>query len=300
MEYPEHDALAENEQSPVAPEAAADEQVQSATADAEDTQETPKRGGPRYKDLYAQSQKQLADIQAEMARRDEQTQKQLAEATQALNALLAREQKADSDRSLALIYRDIDNEAQARADRYGWDDYQKQEWANERKQLAQEKAQIEADKKLAKAQQEQAKLTEAQSNALKARPREVGILIQQAVKDFAEDNETDPRAFKLDPAQVIVALTKDPWENGAIEEAQRVITRMLNKQRRELESKGRQDTLADRAKNGTDVMPAGGSSALSWQQAWKLYADDKIDTDAFTKAMANAPIDAKRKAGLAL
>lgn len=265
--------LAENEQSPVAPEAAADEQVQSATADAEDSQDTPKRGGPRYKDLYAQSQKQLAEIQAEMARRDEQTQKQLAEATQALNALLAREQKAESDRSLAQTYRDIDNEAQARADRYGWDDYQKQEWANERKQLAQEKAEIEAEKKLAAAQKKQAELTEAQSHALKARPREVGILIQQAVKDFAEDNETDPSAFKLDPAQVIVALTKDPWENGAIEEAQRVITRMLNKQRRELESKGRQETLADRAKNGTDVMPSGGTNARSARDIWRAYAN---------------------------
>lgn len=294
------DVLAGASDSPVVPETAAEDVDTTATTDAEDTQETPKRGGPRYKDLYTQSQKELAEFRAEMARRDEATQKQLAEATQALNAMLAREQQSRTERDLAKSFQDIDAEAQRRADRYGWDDYQRNEWAEERKQIAQEKAQVEAEKKLAAAQREQAKLTEAQSYALKARPREVGILIKQAIKDFAEDNELDASAFTLDPASVIVSLAKDPWEHGAVEEAQRVINRMLNKQRREIESKGRQETLAERAKNGTDVMPAGGSSALSWQQAWKLYADDKIDTDAFTKAMANAPIDAKRKAGLAL
>lgn len=296
----EEQVLVDELDSPVVSGATAENSSGSTTTDAEDTQEAPKRGGPRYKDLYTQSQKELADIRAEMARRDEATQKQLSEATQALNAMLAREQKNQSDRNLAQSFREIDAEAQRRADRYGWDDYQKQEWADERKQLAQEKAQIEADKKLNAAVKEQAKLTESQSYALKARPREVGILIQQSIKDFAEDNEIDANALKLDPAQVIVSLTKDPWDNGAVEEAQRVISRMLNKQRREMESKGRQDTLEQRAKNGTDVMPAGGSSALSWQQAWKLYADDKIEIDAFTKAMANAPIDARRKAGLAL
>lgn len=287
--------LAEEQNSLVATDATTENGSLSATTDVEDTSSQPKRGGPRNADRIANLEKTIESLRDEMARRDDTSSKALSEATQAINALIAKEQQAQSQQTLNQTFRQIDLEAKQRAERYGWDDYQTAEWAEERKQVAKDRAEVEADKQTTKAQREQSKITEAQAHAIKSRPTEINQLASRLTKSFASDNEMDAADFKLDVAQVMVALKKDPWEPGAVEEAQDVIYGLLNKQRRDIEKAERNGVLDQRAKNGTDVMPQGGGGPSDWRGAVQARKTGQITTGEFIRRMQSAPADERQK-----
>ncbi len=160
--------------------------------------------------------------------------------------------------------------------------------------LTNEKRAYEANAKAEAAEREKARVVWSNDRRNLAK-----TLVDEAVEDAAEDGYT----LSADFNQVVGNLKLDVFHPNALTEVHSAVKsyiKDLKKQSRaEREQAGRAANAAARKADNPEAMADGGSGSLNWQQALKLYASDQIETDAFMKAMAHAPIDARRKAGLA-